>query len=302
MPKSRRKAPQCPNCGNTLKTDDNFCSGCGQKNHDLRVPFRHLLMEALEGIIHFDSKSFKTIYTLLFKPGSLTNEFKAGRRTSFVPPIRLYIFLSFIFFLALSMTVPATDAELNSEGTTAETGNKLNISFFNIPASDLGGLTSAQIDSLMQARGIRQTGFNKYMVRQVARLNREGQTEFIHRLLKGISYMMFALMPIFALLLYLLFRKRAEYYIDCLVFSVHYHSFAFLLFTLYLILGYFADITWLILILPLILGVYCYLGFRAVFQQSWLRTALKTILTGLLYSTAIVVCFILTLLVSLALF
>jgi hypothetical protein len=114
--------------------------------------------------------------------------------------------------------------------------------------------------------------------------------------------MMFALMPIFALLLYLLFRKRAEYYIDCLVFSVHYHAFAFLLFTLYLILGYFVDISWLILILPLILGVYCYLGFRAVFQQSWLRTVLKTILIGLLYSAAIFVCLIVTIVVSVAMF
>jgi hypothetical protein len=303
MTKPHQKAPLCPNCGKTLKHDDNFCPNCGQANHDLRIPVKHLFMEALEGIIHFDSKSFRTIGLLLFKPGCLTNEFKAGKRMSYVPPIRLYIFLSFIFFLSLSLLSGKHHTGAVTRSTEADTTQTtLNISFYNINSAELRGLNDSQIDSLMQVRGIKQTGLNVYMARQVARLNGERRSEFNHRLFSGISYMMFVLMPIFAWLLYLLFRKRAEYYIDCLVFSVHYHAFAFLLFTFYLILGRLFDTELLILILPVIMGLYCYLGLRMVFRESWWRTVVKTFLAGILHSLAILACFLLMILVNIVLF
>jgi hypothetical protein len=307
MTENRQKLSSCPNCGSALEHDDNFCHYCGQQNHDLRVPFRHLLLEALEGFVHFDIKSFRTIFMLLFKPGSLTNEFKAGKRMLYVPPIRLYIFLSFIFFLLLSLVSGKHTSLLETEaaGTTSEikkAPNELNISFFNIDSHTLQGLSETQIDSLLQTRGIERSPFNKYMAKQVSRLNGEGRKEFIHRLLTGISYMMFVLMPIFALFLYLFYRKRVDYYIDCLVFSVHYHSFAFTLFTLYLLFGLLMDTGWLLLALPAIFGVYCYLGLRAVFQQSWWRTILKTISIGILHVVSIIVCIILTVIVSVVLF
>jgi hypothetical protein len=41
---------------------------------------------------------------LWFKPGKLTQEFVAGRRASYLPPFRLYLVLSIIFFLAASLS------------------------------------------------------------------------------------------------------------------------------------------------------------------------------------------------------
>lgn len=307
MDDNRQRLSACPNCGSALKRDDNFCRHCGQENHDLRVPFRHLLLEALEGFIHFDSQSLRTVFTLLVKPGRLTNEFRAGKRKSYVPPVRLYIFLSFLFFLLLSLISGkhSSSSEREAVAATSEekpTQDNFDISFFNIDSKSLRGLNENQIDSLLQARGIKLSSFNKYMAGQVARLNGEGRREFGHRLLSGISYMMFVLMPIFAMFLYLFYRKRVDYYIDCLVFSVHYHSFAFLLFTIYLLLGRLIDIDWLLLVLPAILGLYCYLGLRAVFQQSWWRTLIKAILIGILHTLSIIGCFILTLLISIIIF
>ena len=62
-----------------------------------------MLEEGLEGILHFDSKVFKTLGLLLFKPGALTKRFLEGHRVPYVPPIRLYVFISFLFFLVLSL-------------------------------------------------------------------------------------------------------------------------------------------------------------------------------------------------------
>jgi len=61
----------------------------------------HLITHFFNDITHFDGKFFTTIKLLLFKPGFLPNEYKIGRRVSYLNPVRLYIFTSFIFFLLL---------------------------------------------------------------------------------------------------------------------------------------------------------------------------------------------------------
>ncbi len=97
------KQPVCANCQYAFRPEepDEFCPRCGQQNHEPGLRFGHVLEEGLEGILHFDSKVFRTLRLLLFKPGELTQQFLAGHRVPFVPPIRLYVFISFVFFLLL---------------------------------------------------------------------------------------------------------------------------------------------------------------------------------------------------------
>lgn len=92
----------CLNCGTPLTGP--FCSACGQHDFDFHRSFRHVFMEALESILHFDGKFFQNLVTLLFRPGRLTADFNAGKRASQVPPFRLYIFTAFVFFLVLAAT------------------------------------------------------------------------------------------------------------------------------------------------------------------------------------------------------
>lgn len=126
MSHAARKLPRCPNCGTDLQQQpNNFCPECGQPNHDVNVTFGHVVEETLEGVFHFDSKVWRTFRELLFQPGKLTVDFLAGRRASFVPPIRLYIFLSVIFFFLLSKhggTSEKTDRA--SPQAPAKTGQK----------------------------------------------------------------------------------------------------------------------------------------------------------------------------------
>ena len=61
-----------------------------------------LVHELLEGITHSDSRLWRTLTTLWFKPGKLTEEFVAGRRVAYLPPFRLYLILSIVFFLLAS--------------------------------------------------------------------------------------------------------------------------------------------------------------------------------------------------------
>src|SRR5450432_3079086 len=91
---------RCKNCGSVLL--GRFCSNCSQAA-DVHVPTTmELLHELLEGITHSDSRLWRTLTTLWFKPGKLTEEFVAGRRVAYLPPFRLYLILSIVFFLMLS--------------------------------------------------------------------------------------------------------------------------------------------------------------------------------------------------------
>ena len=114
MEKKRRKFTQCPNCGYIFREAENYCPNCGQENHDLNVPVKHLVEEFLEGTLHYDTKFWVTFKYLLFKPGLLTEKFNNGQRASYVPPFRLYVFISLIFFFMLAISPSAMQVDLNT--------------------------------------------------------------------------------------------------------------------------------------------------------------------------------------------
>ena len=90
----------CENCH--AKVTGSFCSQCGQSIESTLRYFWSVILHLLDDIFSFDSRASRTIFPLMFKPGFLTNEYFAGRRVHYVPPLRLYLFISIIFFLALS--------------------------------------------------------------------------------------------------------------------------------------------------------------------------------------------------------
>ncbi len=101
------KLSACANCHHAFVEGepDDFCPRCGQHNQAPDLRLGHVLEEALEGFFHFDGKVWQTLKLLLFRPGELTRRFLAGHRMPYVPPIRLYVFISFVFFFVLSLTV-----------------------------------------------------------------------------------------------------------------------------------------------------------------------------------------------------
>ena len=102
MPILKRKNPFCLNCNNKLLETDNYCAACGQENNDRMVSFWDLVKEVFGNIFSYDSQFIRSIVPFLFKPGYLTNQFLAGKRKTYIQPIRLYFATSFLFFLIYS--------------------------------------------------------------------------------------------------------------------------------------------------------------------------------------------------------
>jgi hypothetical protein len=119
----------CANCATPLAGP--FCHGCGQKAHVHRSVL-HLGEEFLHGILHFDTKAWRTLPMLVFKPGELTRRYLDGQRTRFVSPLALFLFMMFLMFFVGSLTngrgahdkgssMQAGLAELQAEAATART-------------------------------------------------------------------------------------------------------------------------------------------------------------------------------------
>lgn len=92
----------CMNCNVPLTGP--FCHICGQKDDDLRRPFWTFLQALLDDIFSSDSRLIKSLILLVLVPGGLTRAYVQGRRAAFVPPVRAYLVMSLVFFLALELT------------------------------------------------------------------------------------------------------------------------------------------------------------------------------------------------------
>lgn len=89
------------------------------------VHFKQFILDFLGDYFTFDSLIIRSFKPLLFNPGFLTNEFLAGRRVHYIPPLRMFIFISIIFFLVLGPVHSSIAIEKTDEDEFLD-------SFFNI--------------------------------------------------------------------------------------------------------------------------------------------------------------------------
>jgi hypothetical protein len=145
-------------------------------------------------------------------------------------------------------------------------------------------------------------GFARFQVEQVLRIMKKADN-FISFMLGNLVWLVALMMPALALLLKLLYIRRRRYLVEHLIFSFHYHAFAFLLFSLFFAWQYFIDgsIVWLNLAFPGVL-LYMFLAMRQVYHQGWLKTLLKFSIINFAYIFIFSVSLILTLIGGAALF
>lgn len=90
---------RCKNCNAQLAGP--YCHQCGQFSHVHRS-LLHLLEELVHGILHFDTRSWRTLPLLFGRPGLLTRRYIDGQRTRYVSPLALFLFCVFLMFFVFS--------------------------------------------------------------------------------------------------------------------------------------------------------------------------------------------------------
>ena len=85
----------CLNCGSEL--NGMFCHKCGQYATSKTPTVGGFILEYLNNAFIWDPKFFQTIWTLVRRPGHLTNEYLSGKFVSQEHPLKLNMFLLFVF-------------------------------------------------------------------------------------------------------------------------------------------------------------------------------------------------------------
>ncbi|WP_370088337.1 DUF3667 domain-containing protein [Ekhidna sp.] len=228
----------CKNCCRKLEAEFKFCPTCGQEHKDKVVHFKQFILDFLGDYFTFDSLIIRSVRPLLFHPGFLTNEFIVGRRVRYIPPLRMFIFISIIFFLVLGSVDQTVAVEKTEEAEFLD-------SFFSV----------------------------------------------------WFPRLFFLLLPLFALFLYILFRKPGRFYLTHFIFSVHFHAFIFIVLTVMVVLiDYIFPSSvflsqWSLIITILLLQLYLMIALRNVYEQKWLTTFFKLIIINIMYITSVMIIF-----------
>lgn len=264
-----RNDKTCLNCFHVV--ENRFCPNCGQENTETRKSFGHLITHFVEDFTHYDNAFWTTIKYLLFRPALLTKEYLSGKRQRFVPPVKLYIFVSFVTFFLLSILPsefdsisekelvkkPPTEkkAEANekvkvSKNATIITADKdsqqaidsiLNKEELN-ERLDLGEYASlAAYDSIQKSKPVeKRNGFVVSWIKKKVievRLKAKEKDDFLEQfknaLFRSIPKALFLYMPFFALGLWIFHDKERWYYFDHGIFTLHYFSFLLFTFSIY---------------------------------------------------------------------
>ena len=234
---------ECANCGERL--GGAFCHRCGQKATGTDLRFSDLFHEAFHEFTHVDGKAVRTIRLLITAPGRLTTEFLAGRRTRYIKPLRLYLTCSLVFF-ALTALVPDTALRVIRITYRPSAGE-----------APLDPVTQRQWEEASSARASRA---------------------IVHDLPR----VMFVLMPFFAVLTWMLYRRSKPFYVAHLYYSIHFHAFAFLALTLTIPLVA-AGARPVAQLVPFTIFAYHFPSLHRVFGGTWLQTAWKGTLLWFAY-------------------
>ncbi len=355
----------CLNCGEVLTGQ--HCSHCGQRAKVRVLSLTGLLRDLVGDILDWDSRLWRTLRPLAFKPGWLTREYLLGRRTRYTPPFRMYLILSVAFFLLTSVAGdPGSAIVLSPDG---DGGANLKISDGDdgqaTPTPDAAAPPGEQakppavaekaappaapkldpgrqrvVDAIVsrvpeaEKANVRRDlereigGMGDEDVARVTRLVEDPCDEksfqvqlgpfgekyeprlreacrkivsdsktFGRALYENIPKMMFIFLPLIAGVMYVLYLGSGRYYVEHLLFFVHYHAFFFLAGLVVALLDRGATLfpeTGLAAALRAVEGLltaalvvyvpyYLYRAMRRVYGQGHLVTLLKYSLLGIGY-------------------
>lgn len=292
-----RPLPSCLNCGTTL--GGQYCGNCGQRARSRLISIWELVREAFGDLFEIDSRLWQTLVPLLARPGRLTRDYLRGRRARFMPPFRTYLVLSVVFFLVAFFNPreefqvlfePA--AESSEESTQAveetlpettdedgETGINLNLSTGESDADcDVEEFKSADIPEWLSRRITPE----RFLI-MCERVAADDGRALFEKMRENVPAGLFVLLPLMALVLKLVYPLSKRYYVEHLLFVVHYHAFFFLILILQIL---FARIMGLVRIpetatdtvligASIYIPVYLFRAMQRVYGQGAFVTLLK---------------------------
>lgn len=258
--KKYREEKNCLNCGTVVI--DKFCHHCGQENIETHENFFHIAWHFITDYFHFDSKFFRSLIPLFIKPGFLTREYWDGRRMRYIPPLRLFFFVTIIFMISMSYFYKHFGDDVKKGMIKVDSD-----------VAQYDSMSIANMEDKVRAREI--TAAKATNERRLRKLSKGIDDFFIY-----VKYITFCLLPIYALVFKLLYIRRKTFYVDHLVYMMHVQSFVYSLFTIALLVPFVfpAAFSFILRFVQIALLIYVGVSLHYLYRQRWWKTALKAIL------------------------
>ncbi|MGI9202819.1 MAG: DUF4286 family protein [Woeseiaceae bacterium] len=319
----------CLNCGTTLAGQ--YCGNCGQRAQSRLISIWELIRDAFGDLLELDSRLWRTLIPLTIRPGKLTRDYLEGKRARYMPPFRTYLVLSIVFFLVaffdpaeefgvfLNTEESAPGAEENSqtaaqefrdgfldgltaEGTDESTSpgslapeqDEESDSGFNIQLDGDSTTTDNTCDDI-DADDLPDWMSTWMTVERLQatceRVVADDGKALAGKLLDNVPAALIALLPLMALILKILYPLSKRYYVEHVLFVIHFHAFVFLILTMQILFSRLASLLGLqdtiatitTVAVTLYIPVYFFKAMRQVYQQHWFVTLLKFVLLTLAY-------------------
>lgn len=116
----------CFSCGTPMA--GLYCHSCGNKNDNYRRSIFSLIVELFQNITAIDSRMWRSLRSLIMRPGQMSREFSDGARQRWTSPVRMYIATSLLLFgyITISQTqivaLGATEQPTASSPVDVESG------------------------------------------------------------------------------------------------------------------------------------------------------------------------------------
>ena len=325
----KRHNENCLNCG--TKLTDIFCHHCGQKDIPRRQTLGELFSNFISSFWSYEGKFFLTTKYLITKPGFLAVEYNAGRRESYYHPARMYVFISFVFFLfyfslpekdeinattvskskmdlteedlkelkddakeakldSIFRSIAGKDSTLNiispgladSIKTKAKKKNKWNGINWGLSKAEYKSIQAYDSAQQLKPEKDRDGWIKNRLMSRVIVLNQKYKDDgsrfakdFGTAFKDNFSKVLFYLLPIFALLLKLLYVRRDFFYSEHLVFSIYYYNFFYLAGCVQMLVSLIPGMDWLGSLIGVWIFFYLMFAMKRMYQQSWRKTILK---------------------------
>lgn len=262
----------CLNCGAQLTGP--FCASCGQKQIASDPSLREFLHETTSELTQLEGRVPRTLKALMLQPGRLTQDFLAGRRARWLAPLRLYLICSVAYFLAAAVGEAITH---RSERIVAQ---------WTVVGPD-GRISLTPEGRRQAAQSLSTRLFGLERIERALANN----AQFNRTIDSALPKAMFVLLPLFALMTSIAWRRRLATYPAHLYLALHLHAAWFAILTVMTILTTFVTSpTTLavsgVVVLASILW-YSSVTFRRVFAEPWLKTLAKGAAIGVLYAVSL---------------
>ncbi len=317
-------ARPCPNCSELLWGQ--YCASCGQRARVRMITFWEMLKEAGDLLASLDSRIWRTLGLLLFRPGRLTLDYLQGRRARYVPPVRLFIASSIVFFFIATLNtkfefgpdgsvVFETDGEPVTAVEQLEPESAAAVGAEPAPEADAEApprrSSSATIGSARVGEDceVDYSGAPAWLVQLVPhsravqicqRITADHGRSFARTLLSNVPAMMFLFLPLMALVMKVAYPLSGRYYAEHLLFLVHFHSFFFILNILLIAARWGGEhlapdslpLNLLTVAVVVYIPVYLFRAMQVVYRQGFIATGFKYALLGTAYFMALVTTFL----------